>query len=195
MNNCILMAKIIRNPELRYTQDNQTPIANLMVEHQNSQRPEDNYTLRVIGWGNLATEINEKYKEGDQVIIEGRLSMTTYDRPEGFKEKRVELVASRLHRFDASIVSTSEESTESTSSDKVVSFDDHKSKRQEVETDPYIDHPTTSTPSNSPQEPNLDDIPFVRSVDSRTVNLGLLDSYEIESQCPQVGISHNFKFI
>ncbi len=44
-----------------------------------------------------------------------------------------------------------------------------------------------------PREPDY--IPFVRSVDSKTVKAGLLDFYEIESQCPQVGISHNFKFI
>ncbi len=41
----------------------------------------------------------------------------------------------------------------------------------------------------------INDIPFVRSVDSRTASSGLLDFYEIESQCPQVGVSHNFKFI
>ncbi|MEH2368464.1 hypothetical protein, partial [Nostoc sp.] len=41
-------------------------------------------------------------------------------------------------------------------------------------------------------QPRVPDyIPFVRSVDSKTVKAGLLDFYEIESQCPQVGISHN----
>ncbi|MDJ0561735.1 MAG: single-stranded DNA-binding protein, partial [Microcystis sp. M53599_WE4] len=29
MNSCILMAKIVRRPELRYTQDNQTPYAQM----------------------------------------------------------------------------------------------------------------------------------------------------------------------
>jgi hypothetical protein len=42
---------------------------------------------------------------------------------------------------------------------------------------------------------NLDDIPPVRSVDSKILAEGLLDSYEIYSQCPEVGVSHNFKFI
>lgn len=40
-----------------------------------------------------------------------------------------------------------------------------------------------------------DDIPFVRSVDSRTVSIGLLDPFEIDAQCPEVGVSHNFKII
>jgi hypothetical protein len=45
------------------------------------------------------------------------------------------------------------------------------------------------------QERDLDSIPFVRSVDSKILAEGLLDSYEIYSQCPEVGVSHNFKFI
>ena len=31
MNSCILMAKIVRRPELRYTQDNQTPYAQMLA--------------------------------------------------------------------------------------------------------------------------------------------------------------------
>ncbi len=163
MNSCVLMAKIVRNPELRYTPDSQTAIANLMVEFQ-GQRPEDNYTLRVTGWGNLATEINEKYTEGDQVIIEGRLSITTYDRPEGFKEKRVELVASRLYRLDASLESTSlAESTTISPSDKVISLENYKTQTREGEINSHTLHDATNhtqVNSNPEKEPNLDDIPF-----------------------------------
>jgi len=101
MNSCILMAQIIQDPELRYTADNQTPIAQMLVEFP-SQRAEDPPTrLRVVGWGNLANEIKENYSAGDRVVIEGRLGMNTIDRPEGFKEKRAELTASRLYKLGA----------------------------------------------------------------------------------------------
>jgi hypothetical protein len=33
------------------------------------------------------------------------------------------------------------------------------------------------------------------SVDSITVKAGLLDTYEIGTQCPQVAVNHKFKFI
>jgi single-stranded DNA-binding protein len=66
------------------------------------QRAEDPpTTLKVVGWGNFANEIKENYSAGDRVIIEGRLSMNTIDRPEGFKEKRAELTASRIYKLGA----------------------------------------------------------------------------------------------
>jgi DNA polymerase III subunit gamma/tau len=40
-----------------------------------------------------------------------------------------------------------------------------------------------------------EDIPFAYSLDLRTVSFGLLDPYEIEIQCPQVRVTHNFKFM
>lgn len=101
MNSCILMAEIVQAPELRYTSDTQTPIAEMFVEFP-GLRPEDPPSrLKVVGWGNLAQEIQERFHQGDRVVIEGRLSMNTIDRPEGFKEKRAELTAQRIHSLGA----------------------------------------------------------------------------------------------
>jgi single-strand DNA-binding protein len=97
MNSCILMATIIRTPELRYTQENQTPVTQMLVEFDNVRPDAPPSTLKVVGWGNLATEIQQTYSEGDRVIIEGRLSMNVVERPDGLKEKRAELVVSRIH--------------------------------------------------------------------------------------------------
>ncbi|HLO50328.1 MAG TPA: single-stranded DNA-binding protein [Kamptonema sp.] len=98
MNSCILMAEIVQAPQLRYTSDNQSQIAEMLVQFPGS-RPEDPpSTLKVVGWGNLAQEIHENYHQGDRVIIEGRLSMITFERkPEGFKEKRAELTAQKVY--------------------------------------------------------------------------------------------------
>lgn len=100
MNQCILMAEIVQPPELRYTSDTQTPIAEMVVQFPGLRPEEPTATLKVVGWGNLAQEIQENYRQGDWVVIEGRLSMNTLDRPEGFKEKRAELVAQRIHSLN-----------------------------------------------------------------------------------------------
>lgn len=55
--------------------------------------------MKVIGWGSLAQEIQERYQVGDRVLIEGRLTINTVERPEGFKEKQAELTAQKLHRI------------------------------------------------------------------------------------------------
>lgn len=97
------MAEIIKNPELRYTADNQMAVADMFVQFAPppGSRPEDRApTIEVVGWGNLATEIKENYKQGDRVTIEGRLEMNTIER-DGFKEKRAKLVASRIYHMMA----------------------------------------------------------------------------------------------
>jgi single-strand DNA-binding protein len=103
MNSCILMAEIIKNPELRYTPDNQMAVADMFVQFAPplGNRADDTHpTIEVVGWGNLATEMKENYKQGDRIAIEGRLEMNTIER-DGYKEKRARLVASRLYHVTA----------------------------------------------------------------------------------------------
>lgn len=148
MNSCILMAQIIKEPELRYTPDSQLPLSQMLVQFP-ALKPEDSpATLRVVGWGDLATEIKDNFHEGDQVIIQGRLQMNLIDRPEGFKEKRAELNISKIYKvgettgFTASIPSSSSSPTP-------------------VTVTPSSSPPAyKSTPANTTPEPDLDDIPF-----------------------------------
>ena len=100
MNNCILMAEIVQAPQLRYTADNQTPIAEFVVKFPGLRDGDAPGQMKVVGWGNLAQEIQEKYGTGDRVLLEGRLSMNTLERPEGFKEKRAEMTVQRLSRVN-----------------------------------------------------------------------------------------------
>lgn len=170
MNSFVLMAKIIRSPELRYTQDNQKAVAQMLVEFE-GQKPEDPpATLKVVGWGNLATEISEKYTEGDRVIIEGRLSMTVFERPEGYKEKRAELVISHIYPLDGLGTASSYTQTSTTTTppkkEKVVEMNSYKNKTTEPAKEKVLEEPTYETNFSSSQpvaagvEQDLDDIPF-----------------------------------
>ncbi|MBW4513988.1 MAG: single-stranded DNA-binding protein [Timaviella obliquedivisa GSE-PSE-MK23-08B] len=106
MNSCILMAEITQDPQLRYTSDNQTAVAEMVVQFAGLRDDEPMATMKVVGWGNLAQEIQERYHQGDRVIIEGRLGMNTVERQEGFKEKRAELTAQKIHLLDAGTTMT-----------------------------------------------------------------------------------------
>jgi single-strand DNA-binding protein len=103
MNSCVLMAEIVKAPELRYMQDGQTAIAEMTVQFPALRSEDPMETMKVVGWGNLAQQIQEQFHEGDQVVLEGRLNMVLTDRPEGFKEKRAELTVSRLHKVQADL--------------------------------------------------------------------------------------------
>ncbi|TAF05471.1 MAG: single-stranded DNA-binding protein [Nostocales cyanobacterium] len=102
MNSCILMAEIYDAPQLRHTTDGLEVTE--MIVHVSGVRPDDpTHPLKVVGWGNLAKEIHQSYHPGDRVIIEGRLGMNTFDRPEGFKEKRAELTVQRIHAIGKAV--------------------------------------------------------------------------------------------
>lgn len=96
------MAEIVQDPQLRYTTD-QTALAEMLVEFPGLRAEDPRSTLKVVGWGNLAQEIQQQYHQGDRVIIEGRLSMNTVERQEGFKEKRAELTVQRIHPLGAGV--------------------------------------------------------------------------------------------
>jgi single-stranded DNA-binding protein len=156
MNSCILMAEIIQDPQLRYTPE-QVPIAEMLVQFPGLRSEEPPATLKVVGWGNLAQTIQEGYHQGDRVIIEGRLGMLTVERPEGFKEKRAELTAQRIHRLGAE---TSFESYATVSAVSTPSTPDSTSgapKPKAASAPPVEKAPPPFVPQ---PEPNYDDIPF-----------------------------------
>ncbi len=163
MNSCILMAEIVQAPELRYTSDTQTPIAEMFVEFPGLRAEDPPARLKVVGWGNLAQEIQERFHQGDRVVIEGRLSMNTVDRPEGFKEKRAELTAQRIHSLGA-------DTTLETSTAPVATV---SSTSKSAETTAPAPKPAASVPMAKAKtgkfqaqpeaamaEPDFDDIPF-----------------------------------
>ena len=155
MNSCVLMAKVISNPELRYTSDTQTEVAQMLVEFEGRRKEDPVSTVKVVGWGNLAAQMKESYHEGDRLIIEGRLAMNTFERKEGFKEKRAELVASHIYTIDRDDVMSHEMS----SMDNLASFDNAMTSDQDDSYDSQSDEMTAS-PLPETNDDNLDKIPF-----------------------------------
>jgi single-stranded DNA-binding protein len=96
MNQCLLMAEVVQPPQTRYTPD-QTAIAETLVQYP-GLRPEDPAgTLKIVAFGNMAQALQEQCQPGQSFIFEGRLRINTIERPEGFKEKQVELSVSHFY--------------------------------------------------------------------------------------------------
>lgn len=151
MNSFVLTAKIVRNPQLRYTQQSQLAVTEMMVQFDSGFANNSKFsTLKVVGWGNIATDINDKYHEGDEVILSGRLKMDTFDRPEGFKEKKAELIVSHIEPLNSS--------GSNPSSDNVVKMESYKSSEIEATNSDEPDDQIIDSPDNNDQ--NIDDIPF-----------------------------------
>ncbi|PSO49411.1 MAG: single-stranded DNA-binding protein [Cyanobacteria bacterium SW_9_44_58] len=147
MNSCVLMAQIANQPQLRYTQENQTPLTEMMVEFPSLRESDPPGSIKVVAWGdNLANQVSQNYQAGDQVVLEGRLRMNIIERQEGFKEKRAEFTLSRIHHLGTGNAPTPQTQGQSDSnSDNVVQFP--------------ASQPETAEAAQE-GENNLDDIPF-----------------------------------
>ncbi|CAK6697613.1 hypothetical protein BBFGKLBO_02289 [Synechococcus sp. CBW1107] len=93
----MLEVVVLEAPQVRYTQDNQTPVAEMAVELEGLRPDDPAGQLKVVGWGNLAQDLQNRVQVGQRLMIEGRLRMNTVSRPDGLKEKRAEFTLARLH--------------------------------------------------------------------------------------------------
>ena len=97
MNHCLLEVEVLEAPQVRYTQDNQTPVAEMAVQFDGLRPDDPPGQLKVVGWGSLAQDLQNRVQVGQRLMVEGRLRMNTVTRQDGVKEKRAEFTLSRLH--------------------------------------------------------------------------------------------------
>ncbi len=100
MNHCLIQAVISIAPQMRYTKENQTPIAEMIVNFKGLRSEDPTRELKIIGWGNIAQGMVDELKEGQNIVIEGRLKMNSVTRKDGTKEKQPELTASKIHQIE-----------------------------------------------------------------------------------------------
>ena len=141
MNHCFIQAVINSAPQMRYTKDNQTPIAEMIVNFKGLRSEDPIRELKILGWGNIAQEMVDELKEGQNILIEGSLRMNSVTRKDGTKEKQPELTASKIHQI------TQLEHIKSDQKENKESFDQKEN--------------TNNTSwDSSPLVPEVDEIPF-----------------------------------
>jgi single-stranded DNA-binding protein len=101
VNHCLLEVEVLEAPQVRYTQDNQTPVAEMAVQFDGLRPDDPPGQLKVVGWGSLAQDLQNRVQVGQRLMVEGRLRMNTVTRQDGVKEKRAEFTLSRLHSIGA----------------------------------------------------------------------------------------------
>ena len=101
VNHCLLEVEVLEAPQVRYTQDNQTPVAEMAVQFDGLRPDDPPGQLKVVGWGSLAQDLQNRVQVGQRLMVEGRLRMNTVTRQDGVKEKRAEFTLARLHPIGA----------------------------------------------------------------------------------------------
>jgi single-stranded DNA-binding protein len=101
VNHCLLEVEVLEAPQLRYTQDNQTPVAEMTVRFDGLRVDDAPGQIKVVGWGSLAQDLQNRVQIGQRLLLEGRLRINSVGRPDGVKEKRAEFTLARLHPIAA----------------------------------------------------------------------------------------------
>ena len=151
MNHCLIQAKVKTEPQMRYTKENQTPIAEMVVEIKGLRGDDPLSDLKILGWGTIAQEMVDNLKESQGVVIEGRLRMNNLTRKDGTKEKQAELTASRIHHITLS-------ENNSTKQDVVPINKDSKEVTSNSKDD--LNNLGSESWNSSPLVPEVDEIPF-----------------------------------
>ncbi len=97
----MLEVLVKKAPTVRFTQDNKTPLAETEVEFDSLRADDPPCSIKVVGWGKLAEELQNRVQINSRLVIEGRLRMNTVPRQDGTKEKRAEFTLSRIHPFSS----------------------------------------------------------------------------------------------
>ena len=101
MNKVILMGRLTRDPEVRYTQTNNTLVASFSLAvnrrfvRQGEERQAD--FINIVAWSKLGEFCSKYFKKGQQVGIIGRIQTRTWDDDQGTKHYVTEVVAEEAY--------------------------------------------------------------------------------------------------
>ena len=105
MNKVILLGRLTRDPEVRYTNGNNTLVASfgLAVNRRFVKEGEERQAdyFNIVAWGKLGEHCSNYFKKGQQVGIIGRLQTRNYDDKDGKKVYVTEVIAEETYFADS----------------------------------------------------------------------------------------------
>ena len=138
MNKVILIGRLTRDPELRYTSSNvATCTFSLAVDrpftNQSGEREAD--FINIVVWRKQAENCKNYLTKGSQVAIEGRIQTRNYDDKDGKKVYVTEVVADNVQFLGAKGTGNSQSSDSTTPYD----FSNDMNQTTDVSSDPFAD--------------------------------------------------------
>jgi single-strand DNA-binding protein len=100
LNRVILIGRLTRDPELRYTPANGVAVAGfrLAVDRPftNQQGEQETDFIDIVVWRKQAEACANYLKKGSLVAVEGRLQVRSFDDREGIRRRVAEVVAENV---------------------------------------------------------------------------------------------------
>ena len=99
MNKVILIGRLTKNVEVRYTQSN-TPVASftLAVNRRFAKEGEQKADfINIVAWSKTAEFCNKYFTKGQQIGLVGRIQTRNYEKEDGTKVYVTEVVAEEVY--------------------------------------------------------------------------------------------------
>lgn len=125
LNRIILIGRLTRDPELRFTPANGVPVAQFTIAvdrpflNQKGEREAD--FIRIVTWRKLAEICANNLNKGRLVAVDGRLQIRSYEGQDGQRRYITEVVADTVQFLDKPKQSSNEPNFDSMDAD--FSFD------------------------------------------------------------------------
>ena len=103
LNKIILIGRLTRQPELRYTQNGMAVTTFTLAvdrDYRNQQGEKETDFIRIVVWNKLAEVVANNLDKGRLVAVEGRLQVRSYNGQQGSKKQASEVIAEKVQFLD-----------------------------------------------------------------------------------------------
>lgn len=104
MNRVILAGRLVRDPEVRYTQTGKAVASFTLAVNRRFVRNADQQQadfIPIVVWDKLAEICGNNLVKGRQILVEGRMQVRSYDAQDGSKRYVTEVVAQDVEFMDS----------------------------------------------------------------------------------------------
>ena len=108
MNKVILMGRLTKDPEKRFTQTNNKQVSNFTLA-VNRRFTEGTDFLNIVAWNKTAEFVSKYFKKGQQVAVIGNIQTRNYEKEDGTKVYITEVVAEEVYFADSKREETNQE--------------------------------------------------------------------------------------
>jgi single-strand DNA-binding protein len=99
-NRITLVGNLVRDPEIRYINSGAAVTKFTLAVNRRSKQQEETDFIDCVAWDKLAETCNTYLKKGMSVLVDGRLSIRSYETKEGEKRKAAEVVVNVMQMLD-----------------------------------------------------------------------------------------------
>ena len=100
MNQCQLMGRLVRDPELKYTPQGTAVTSFTLAVDRRFNRDKADY-INIIAWRQTAEFVAKHFAKGQRVAVVGSIQTRSWEDNDGGKHKAVEIVADSVYFADA----------------------------------------------------------------------------------------------